>query len=73
MKKWIFGSLIGLLVVCFAVGTVLAAPIKVGFFAPLTGFAAADGNLGEERRHAGGGESQQFRWDQWEQDRAYRL
>jgi len=43
MKKWIFGSLIGLLVVCFAVGTVLAAPIKVGFFAPLTGFAAADG------------------------------
>ncbi len=43
MKKWVLGSLIGLLVVCFGVGTLFAAPIKVGFFAPLTGFAAADG------------------------------
>jgi len=43
MKKWILGSLIGLFVISFTVGTVLAAPIKVGFFAPLTGFAAADG------------------------------
>ncbi|RTZ94346.1 MAG: ABC transporter substrate-binding protein [Deltaproteobacteria bacterium] len=43
MKKWILGSLIGLLVICFGVGTLFAAPIKIGFFAPLTGFAAADG------------------------------
>jgi len=43
MKKWLLGSLIGALVVCLGIGTLFAAPIKIGFFAPLTGFAAADG------------------------------
>jgi len=43
MKKWLSGSLAGLLVICFSAGTLLAATIKIGFFAPLTGFAAADG------------------------------
>lgn len=43
MKKWILGNLIGLLVICFSAGTLFAAPVKIGFFAPLTGFAAADG------------------------------
>ncbi len=43
MKKWILGGLISLLALCVGVGTLWAGEIKIGFFAPLTGFAAADG------------------------------
>ena len=43
MKKFLLSGVFSMLAICLSVGTLMAGEIKIGFFAPLTGFAAADG------------------------------
>jgi branched-chain amino acid transport system substrate-binding protein len=43
MKKVLFACLIGLLAASIGTAPAFAGTVKIGFFAPLTGFAAADG------------------------------